>query len=257
MAAKIQEELKRAANALWLRAEQSGLVPRRATFDRDYADDYPALRALEAGYPYIRDECEQLLGIRERMVDVAALAGSYTSGGVHVIRWKSFMFKSGEFIEENCRLAPRTTALLRQIPGLYTAFFSVLEPGQYIAPHWGYWKGFARYHLGVVVPNDNVDERCWIRINRDPEVNRARARERIDEGERYCWHEGEGVMFDDTFLHDACNDASEVRVVLFLDIRRRMPVPLDLLNAAILEVAHRLPAVARVRRNAVIAPGGD
>ena len=35
------------------------------------------------------------------------------------------------------------------MPGVYTAFFSVLEPHQHLVPHWGYYKGFLRYHLGV------------------------------------------------------------------------------------------------------------
>jgi beta-hydroxylase len=176
---------------------------------------------------------------------------SYTSGGIHQIAWKSFMFKSGQFIDENCALAPNTTALLRQIPGLYTAFFSVLEPRQHIKAHWGYWKGFIRYHLGVVIPDDNADSKCWIRINPDAQ-DRTAAREAIEQSERYFWHNGEAVLFDDTFLHDAANESDQVRVVLFLDLARKMPWPLALLNRLFLWIAHRDKSVREIRRNATI-----
>jgi aspartyl/asparaginyl beta-hydroxylase (cupin superfamily) len=59
-------------------------------------------------------------------------------------------------------------------------------------------------------------------------------------------------MFDDTFLHDAKNDSDEVRVVLWLDIRRKMPLYLGALNTVLLEIAHRAPSVAAVRKNAVV-----
>ena len=78
-------------------------------------------------YPVIRAECECLIHSQQRLLGMEELT-SFTSGGIHQIAWKSFMFKSGEFIEVNCAQAPRTAPLLRDIPGVYTAFFSVLEP---------------------------------------------------------------------------------------------------------------------------------
>jgi beta-hydroxylase len=181
------------------------------------------------------------------------LGGSYTAGGVHTADWKTFMFKSGRFIEENCRLAPQTAALLRRLPGVYTAFFSVLEPHQHLVPHWGYYKGFLRYHLGVIVPDDNARQDCYMRVNADPEVNRLRQRERIAEGAVHYWKNGEGVVFDDTYLHDARNGSDRPRVVLFLDIRKWMPWYLQWLNVICLFVAHRERSVRNIRRNARVA----
>ena len=240
--------------AIFARAEQAGWIAPTPTFIRDYHDDYAGLAELEAGHADVRRECEALLRVRSRMVDVENLAGKYTSGGIHAIAWKAFMFKSHRFIEPNCALAPRTAELLRNVPGLYTAFFSVLDGGQYITPHWGYWKGFLRYHLGVLIPDNNAEGACWLRVNSNLADNARRDKALVERGEKYYWKEGEGVMFDDTLLHDAKNGSSDVRVVLWLDLRRKLPPYLSALNTMLLEIAHRAPAVAAVRRNAVMRP---
>jgi beta-hydroxylase len=237
---------------LFARAENAGMFERAPAFIHDYHADYPGLAALEASYADVRAECEALVKMRQRLVDVESLAGKYTTGGIHAIAWKALMLKSHRFIDENCALAPRTAELLRGIPGLYTAFFSVLEADQYITPHWGYWKGFLRYHLGVLVPNNNADRSCWLRVNPNAQDNAKHDPALVDRGETYYWREGEGVMFDDTYLHDAKNGSDQVRVILWLDLKRKMPPYLSALNAMLLEIAHRAPSIAAVRKNAVV-----
>ncbi len=246
---KLASRAKDAAAELFIAAERRGVFRKLPAFERDLSE-YPALAILSDNYPVIRAECESLIRQKLRIPGMEELS-SYTAGGIHQIAWKSFMFKSGAFIEENCALAPKTADLLRRLPGLYTAFFSVLEPHQHIKPHWGYWKGFVRYHLGVVIPDDNRDRKCWIRINPQAQ-DRTQARDAIEQGERYFWHDGEAVLFDDTFLHDAANESDQVRVVLFLDLARKMPWPLALLNRLFLWIAHQDKSVREVRKNATI-----
>ncbi|HEY8253093.1 MAG TPA: aspartyl/asparaginyl beta-hydroxylase domain-containing protein, partial [Rhizomicrobium sp.] len=224
---KLASRIKDQAAELFIGAERRGVFRKLPAFERDLSE-YPELAILSENYAAIRAECESLIRQQLRIPDMEELT-SYTSGGIHQIAWKSFMFKSGSFIDENCALAPKTAALLEKIPGLYTAFFSVLEPHQHIKPHWGYWKGFVRYHLGVIIPDNNAARKCWIRINPQAQ-DRTQARDAIEQGERYFWKNGEAVLFDDTFLHDAANESDQVRVVLFLDLARRMPWPLALLN---------------------------
>jgi beta-hydroxylase len=245
----LASRIKDAAAEIFIRAEQRGVFRKLPAFERDLSD-YPALAVLAENYPIIRAECEDLIQSRVRIPGMEELT-SYTAGGIHQIAWKSFMFKSGAFIEENCALAPQTAALLRNLPGVYTAFFSVLEPHQHIKAHWGYWKGFVRYHLGVIIPHNNADNRCWIRINPEAQ-SRDGDRAAIEQGETYHWHNGEAVLFDDTFLHDAANDSDQVRVVLFLDVARRMPWPLAWLNRLFLWIAHQDKSVREVRANAKI-----
>ncbi len=244
--------LRDAANGIFTRAEARGRFPRLEAFQRDYRRDYPELELLEQDYPAIRDEVLRLLDIKDRITNMEALVGDYTVGGIHSAKWKSFLLKAGFFVEENCALAPRTAAAIRRIPNVETAFFSILDPNQHIKPHWGYWKGFLRYHLGVVVPNDNANGECWLRVNATPGDNARRDRALIENGEKYYWKNGEGVIFDDTFLHDAANTSDEIRVVLWLDLRRRMPPHLRVLNRMFMLLAQLDPAIRGMRKNAAI-----
>jgi beta-hydroxylase len=254
-------EKKRAAseliNRLFEWAERSRLIEKNPGFRTDYLGDYPELEILERNHETIRKECLSLLGAKDEITDMEAIGGSYTAGGIHNIAWKTFWFKSGTFIEENCALAPETARLLRGIPGVYTAFFSILDPHQYVRPHWGYYKGFLRYHLGVVIPNDNADHECFLRVNDDFADNAARDKSLIERGEKYYWHNGEGVLFDDTFLHDAANESGEVRVVLWLDLARKMPLVFDLINRTALWIGFRDPSVKQIRENAIVRPAAD
>ncbi|HEY1875843.1 MAG TPA: aspartyl/asparaginyl beta-hydroxylase domain-containing protein [Rhizomicrobium sp.] len=246
---KLASRIKDQAAELFIAAERRGVFRKLPAFESDLSE-YPELAILSGNYATIRSECENLIRQELRIPGMEELT-SYTSGGIHQIAWKSFMFKSGEFIEENCALAPRTAGLLRSIPGVYTAFFSVLEPHQHIKPHWGYWKGFVRYHLGVVIPDNNADRKCWIRINPNAQ-SREGDRAQIEHGEKYFWHEGEAVLFDDTFLHEAANETDRVRVVLFLDVARKMAWPLALLNRFFLWIALQDKSVREIRTNAKV-----
>ncbi len=49
-------------------------------------------------------------------------------------------------------MCPRTAALMREIPGMTTAMFSILSPRKHILDHRGPYKGVLRYHLGLIVP---------------------------------------------------------------------------------------------------------
>ena len=246
---KLASRIKDAAAELFIGAEQRGVFRKLPAFERNLSE-YPELAVLARNHALIRSECEALIRSQVRIPGMEELT-SYTAGGIHQIAWKSFMFKSGSFIEENCALAPKTAALLRGLPGIYTAFFSVLEPHQHIKAHWGYWKGFVRYHLGVLIPDNNRNNKCWIRINPDAQA-RTGDRAAIAQGETYHWHDGEAVMFDDTFLHDAANETDQVRVVLFLDVARKMPWPLSVLNRLFLWIAHQDKSVREIRANAKI-----
>ncbi len=122
--------------------------------------------------------------------------------------WRSFFLVGyGNRIEENIARAPRTAALLNQISGLNSAFFSILAPGAVIIPHRGVTKAFITAHLGLVVPEQR--EKCWMRID----------------DQRLTWKEGEWMVFDDTYEHEVQNQTDETRIVLLCQIARPLKAP--------------------------------
>lgn len=246
------ERVQDALNRVFAGCEDAGLIPRLPAFDAEHAD-YPALHHFEERYPAMRAECESLLAERARLLDIERLGGSYTAGGHRRIGWKVFVLRAGRAVPEHCARCPVTASAIAAVPGVVNAFFSILEPRQYIAAHWGYYKGFVRYHLGVVIPRDNADRSCWLRVNADPHDNALRDAQRIAAGHKYFWHNGRGVVFDDTVLHDACNASDEVRAVLFVDVMRKLPWPLAWFNHLAVAIAYRFePALRNMARNAVV-----
>jgi aspartyl/asparaginyl beta-hydroxylase (cupin superfamily) len=129
----------------------------------------------------------------------------------------------------------------------------VLDPHQYITPHWGYYRGFVRYHLGVLIPNDNAGGECFLRVNGDPAANESRDVTRIEAGEVYRWKNGEGIAFDDNYLHDAANNSDQVRVVLWIDLRRKLPFYLSWFNNACLWLIRNDESMRMIRRDAQVA----
>ena len=115
----------------------------------------------------------------------------------------------GRWIDWNCERCPETTELVKSVPGLTMAGFSVLEPGTHITVHRGPNKGALRYQLGVIVPGEPGD--CRIRVG----------------DEMIVWADGEGCMFDFTVPHEAWNDSDGIRVLLMLEVVTPMPWYLD------------------------------
>ena len=229
--------------------------PHTPLFWKNYHETYPQLANLEKAYPQIRNEVENFLKVSQKITDVKALAGKYTAGGIHTIEWKSYLLKLGKFVDENCKRCPETAKALAKVPRVHVAFFSILFPGQYIKPHFGYYRGFLRYHLAIIIPQgneENAENPCWLRINDNPEDNRRRDKSTIENGEKYYWKEGEGVMFDDTLLHDASNESDQIRVVLWLDIRRPMPKLLEWFHGMLVNAAMLHPFLRKIRKNATV-----
>jgi beta-hydroxylase len=196
-------------------------------FDRR---SFPWVAAVEANFSAIRAELDAVLadqtipGFEEISRDQVKLSSDR--------RWKTFFLLGyGERFEDNIRRCPATWAALRQIPGLTTALFSILEPGKILPPHRGPFKGVLRYHLGIMVP-ERADL-CTIEVN----------------GERRHWREGESLIFDDTYIHSARNDSDERRVVLFVDFARPLRFPANLINRAILRLIAKSGYVQEAKGN--------
>ena len=57
-------------------------------------------------------------------------------------------------------------------------------------------------------------------------------------------------MFNDNYLHDAANESDQVRVVLWLDMKRKMPPILNAINSFLLGTGHVSPTLYNIRQRA-------
>jgi beta-hydroxylase len=148
-----------------------------------------------------------------------------------VDKWRSFfLWGYGYCSEENLERCPRTSALVEQIPGLVSAFFSILAPGTHIPRHRGVTKGLITCHLGLIVPRDgDVRMRVGDRVVR--------------------WAEGETLVFDDTYDHEVWNDTDSTRVVLLIQFRRPLRQPGRWFVDKFLEIIRRSAFVQEARAN--------
>ncbi len=209
------------------------VLPRRRFFEHA---DVPGSEVLEANFATIREELAPLLADRS----VLPAFQEFDPGQArlsHDALWKVFILRGfGVDAPDNRERCPRTAAVIDQVPGLYTAMFSILEPGKRIPVHAGPIKGLIRYHLPLVVP---AAPDCKIKIG----------------GVVTGWEEGRAILFDDTFLHSAWNETDEVRVVLFVDLER--PMPWAWLTSVNRRVLALLTRTDRVRGAVARADGFD
>ncbi len=186
---------------------------------------FPWIRDIERAWPTIRAELDQVLtrqadlpGFHEISSDVATIS---QDGG-----WKTFLLAGYGFKSEaNIKRCPHSWAACQKIPGLITAMFSILEPGKHLQPHRGPYNGVLRLHLGLIVP----EPRGELGIRVDQEI--------------YRWQEGKAVVFDDAYEHEAWNRTSHTRVVLFVDFRKPLRFPANVLNWLLLNLAVFTPFV--------------
>lgn len=176
-----------------------------------YHDPYlqPWAEKLKAGYPILRtdalrvlDEDKQLpnfINFREGDSIETVLTGDGPRPA-----WEAFFFyRHGKRYDENHARCPRSSEILESLDlcrirdEAPEILFSVLTPGTHIQPHHGVTNTRLVMHLPLVVPAD-----CALNL--------------VDVAEHH-WKEGELVMFDDTFLHEAWNRSDSTRIILLMD----------------------------------------
>jgi aspartyl/asparaginyl beta-hydroxylase (cupin superfamily) len=187
--------------------------------------DYPWAKEIEREWPVMQRELRDLLAQQRAKIpefkNISEEQANITDG-----EWRTFMFYVYEQqIAQNCATCPETARILKKIPAMTTALFSVLQPGTHLTPHRGPYKGVLRYHLGLIVPPDTMS--CGIRVGHDTQH----------------WHEGESMVFDDTNEHEAWNNSEQIRAVLFVDFVRALPFPLNQINRMMIKLMAASPFV--------------
>jgi beta-hydroxylase len=165
---------------------------------------FPFVAELEANWQAIRAELAVILRDRDAIPHLEKISPDQARIS-HSQKWKAFfLWGMGDELTGNTARCPRTAALLRQVPGLRSAWFSILGPRYRIKPHRGITKGVLRAHLGLIVPQDW--KRCRMRV----------------EDKVVRWREGVCFVFDDARTHQVVNDTDEERVILLFDFDRPM-----------------------------------
>jgi beta-hydroxylase len=172
-------------------------IPRKPFIPITYL---PKLQLLEDNWMIIREEALNL----SRLSHIKAPENHNDIGFNSFFKhgWKRFYLKWYASCHPSAQIhCPNTVSLLNQIPEIKAAMFAELPPGGKLNPHRDPFAGSLRYHLGLTTPNDN---RCFINVD----------------GISYSWADGKGVLFDETYVHEAINNTNTNRIILFCDVTR-------------------------------------
>jgi ornithine lipid ester-linked acyl 2-hydroxylase len=184
---------------------------------------FPWAGDIERQWRVVRAELDRVMLRKSELPNVQDI----TTDAASISRdtdWKIFpLIAYGIRSQPNIDMCPQTWRIVRGIPGLTTAMFSILEPGKHIPPHRGPYNGVLRLHLGVLVPR--TQERLAIRVG----------------SEEHHWQEGRVLIFDDAYEHEVWNETKHVRVVLFVDFARPLRFPANVLNRLLLALAGFTP----------------
>lgn len=181
-------------------------LAQRAFFERE---EFAWVPALEAAVPDMQRELAAVLN------DDAPFAPYVTGSPDRPMpanplfndpSWGAFyLLQHGLPVAGNAERCPATMAALAQLPipritgRSPMALFSLLRAGTHIQPHHGLLNTRLICHVPLVVPSG-----CRLRVGSETRVPR----------------EGETLIFDDSFEHEAWNDGASTRVVLLFEIWR-------------------------------------
>lgn len=127
---------------------------------------------------------------------------------------------------EDC---PTLKNILKNENKTISILYSLLIPGKYVPPHVGPFKGMLRYHLGLDIPDKSLGV-CQITVN----------------GKEYAWRNGEGVLFDETYLHSVINATCRPRLILMVDVERPFNNKImETINSIIISIISMIPATQK------------
>lgn len=217
LAARRRRIVKRTGRAL-IKATANLVSRQSLVADRPVHDarDFPFLAAIEENWETIDGELDDLLRNRNRLPPFHKISPDqkYISKGGS---WKVFiLYGFGVPSVRNCARCPETSRLLRAVPGLQSAWFSILAPRYHIPIHRGITKTVLRAHLGLRIPRRQDD--CFMRVDDC----------------RLTWQPGKCLVFDDFYRHEVWNNTDDERIVLIFDFDRPMRPLGNLLNKLVM-----------------------
>lgn len=160
--------------------------------------DFSFLNPLLSGFDLIKKELIELIAEGKEQQWLRTFPDYVKSDEYKAWKVFSFVFFNMR-LPQNAKLCPRTAQLVYSIPEILSCDYSYLNPSTHVLPHKGYSRMVLRCHLPLIVPDEKL---CALRVG----------------NETRHWKEGELLIFDDSFEHEAWNKSDEKRVVLMFDI---------------------------------------
>ena len=181
-------------------------LPQRQFYERD---EFPWLTGIENAVPDMQAELRAVLAEGKDFAPYVEANGDRPRANNPLIndpKWGAFYFwRNGEIVPENAARCPVTMHALEHAPMPLIdqrspiALWSLLKPDTHIQPHHGLLNTRLICHIPLIVPDD-----CAIRVG----------------NETRSWREGEPLIFDDSFEHEAWNKSNETRVILLFEVWR-------------------------------------
>jgi hypothetical protein len=181
-------------------------LPQRQFYERD---EFSWLAEVEQAVPEMQVELRTILAEGQDFAPYVESSSERPRAANPLINdpsWGAYYFwRNGKIVPENATRCPVTIKALEHAPMPLiderspVALWSLLKPGTHIQPHHGMLNTRLICHIPLIVPKD-----CAIRVG-----NETRA-----------WREGEALIFDDSFEHEAWNKSGDTRVILLFEIWR-------------------------------------
>jgi len=181
-------------------------LPQRQFYERS---EFPWLTEIEQAVPEMQAELRAVLADGQDFAPYVEVNSDRPRAANPLIndpKWGAYYFwRNGKIVAENAARCPVTMQALQQAPMPLIdqrspiALWSLLKPGTHIQPHHGLLNTRLICHIPLIVPHN-----CAIRVG----------------NETRSWREGEALIFDDSFEHEAWNKSNETRVILLFEIWR-------------------------------------
>jgi aspartate beta-hydroxylase len=190
----------------------------------DLDPHFPAGQRFAEAWRTIRDEA---MAVAARLPDVPRfheIMREQTAISANDGRdWRLFILKAyGAEVPENQARCPALAAIVATAPEVLSVSISFMAPKKHIPAHRGPFRGVLRFYLCLSNPR--------LADGRPGSVLKVADRE-------YRLREGEYMLWDDTYPHEAWNEGDQVRAVLLLDVwRPAMSVDMRLFSRALISI---------------------
>jgi beta-hydroxylase len=162
------------------------------------AEQFPWLKPLTDNFEIIKGELLNLIAEGKENQWMNTFPHYVDSEKYKAWKVFSFIFFNMK-LPHHAALCPKTAELVYSLPEILSCDYSYMNGQTHVKPHKGYSRMVLRCHLPLIVPDEKL---CALRVGDTVKH----------------WKEGELMIFDDSFEHEAWNKTDERRVVLMFDI---------------------------------------